>query len=1131
MDETKTAPVATFSVDEVINEGPPPDMLRRQLVFDSLSKIIDNKAYNRALARSSGGDGKEDRGTFVYTWGAGYHGQLGRKGARGQKKYATLPMMVELIKAVRQVACGGLHTASLTDKGEVYTWGDGRMGQLGNLDEGYNSHLTPHRVDSLTPRYVIKQVSCGQHHTVVVTDQGKLLSFGWGKYGQTGLGERGNKRFPEDISVEPKAGVDSFFVQVACGDRHTVALTRKGQVFTFGCGEHGQLGHGNQADQSKPTLVEEFQHAGINIIQVATGAVHSAALTDQGQLYVWGFGEHFYRSGGKNFYYTPQLIEFKGKIVQVACGQSHILVLTDKGEVFTWGCGEYGQLGHGDQTNNRVPRIVLEGKNICQIAAGRYHSVALASNGAMFTWGCGENGQLGHNSDENEMLPRVVEGILGNVVGQVSCGEHHTAALTSCPYSKIAEDVLEWYSIEREEYLLKKQIVAETHRPLARKDLAFVRAKVAARRSGAADPTMMLDDELPASRGQDGRTSPLGDRLSKSAQVTKKKTGLSLSSTAPSSSSFAAQASPPAAVPKPTPRAAASKDVSASSASSAASASSALSGSSTVPSLDLKNASALIGSSTTGLSSTRRSLSKTGDALSMTAEGPHSARTLFHRENITPLKDMISSLQSAVTQNNSQAQEMQAIFNQVCALRKEYDKVKSAATLKENEWKNLQRELESLQRAYQSSQSGDKQMEKRVNDLEMQLDTVNIKIAETEDNRRNYELNIAHLKEEELENLLKLDALRRACAENNNLHRKMSEMKSRALHDRAQAEAEKETFLAEIIEYRQFLNEQRKVFENVTETVLAAAHTRDLEREKRENVSRVKASGRMEKLQVALREKELEAESLQARLHELRVELEKYQASFVQISTATGLTEPEEIINKFFLKEDIRSELQKEVESKTAKLDSLKSKRDEYTQLLQVKKDTFTDSKWRDVGQVQERVREAMVKAEKRQSEIDRTTQRLAFLQEGIVALARRVNRVLGANDEMSIPTDLSAVACSNLLAGFESKLTEVIAINASGGPSKSASAHLETSASRAGSAADNHGVHFSSSTNASSNFLSALAGSPAKKSARKSFQGASAFLQISKGSEKTRRASSNLQKSESASSSGVGISVNSGTS
>jgi hypothetical protein len=98
------------------------------------------------------------------------------------------------------------------------------------------------------------------------------------------------------------------------------------------------------------------------------------------------------------------------------------------------------------------------------------------------------------------------------------------------------------------------------------------------------------------------------------------------------------------------------------------------------------------------------------------------------------------------------------------------------------------------------SATGDKSLKKRINDLEMQLDTVNIKIAETEDNKRNYELNISNLKEEELENLMKLDALRRAITENLNLYRKMNALKVNALHDRAEAESEKDMFASEVCE-------------------------------------------------------------------------------------------------------------------------------------------------------------------------------------------------------------------------------------------------------------------------------------------------------------------------------------------
>lgn len=62
----------------------------------------------------------------------------------------------------------------------------------------------------------------------------------------------------------------------------------------------------------------------------------------------------------------------------------------------------------------------------------------------MFTWGCGESGQLGHDSDDNVMFPKVIQANLGNVVGMVSCGEHHVAVMTSTPWNKFGQDVNQW---------------------------------------------------------------------------------------------------------------------------------------------------------------------------------------------------------------------------------------------------------------------------------------------------------------------------------------------------------------------------------------------------------------------------------------------------------------------------------------------------------------------------------------------------------------------------------------------------------------------------------------------------------------------------------------------------------------
>ena len=86
---------------------------------------------------------------------------------------------------------------------------------------------------------------------------------------------------------------------------------------------------------------------------------------------------------------------------------------TEGGGVYTFGKGEYGQLGHGDEENQLAPRRVpaagFNGERVVMVAAGGRHTVALSEAGHVFTWGNGEDGQLGHGDEENQRAPRQVE--------------------------------------------------------------------------------------------------------------------------------------------------------------------------------------------------------------------------------------------------------------------------------------------------------------------------------------------------------------------------------------------------------------------------------------------------------------------------------------------------------------------------------------------------------------------------------------------------------------------------------------------------------------------------------------------------------------------------------------------------
>ena len=425
---------------EFVNNGPPPDIKRRKLIFDSIRTIIEKDAGQGGggLSGMKGGDEDgEDRGRYVYVFGAGYHGQLGRKAARGHKKYANIPIPVHLNEPIRQISCGALHTAVVTDDGKVYTWGDGRMGQLGHLQEGFSNQPVPTMVAALQTE-TVRYIASGQNHSIALTESGEVYSWGWAKYGQLGLGTRTNQRYPVQVKCENNP-LFSKITQVSCGDRHSVCISKDGSIFSFGSGEHGQLGHGDNHDQYIPKQIDFLKETPIK--NSDCGSIHTAVASENGELFIFGFGENLYGKNRRNFNYEPILIPFKHKICQVACGQSHILILCESNhDVYAWGDGSYGEIGQGAFKASQQPRLILHGKNIQSIAAGRYHSCGVSNNGALYTWGCGDNGQLARQQDKQDnyskkanSCPKLVVSLLGNVVGEVACGEHHTCVL-ACMY-------------------------------------------------------------------------------------------------------------------------------------------------------------------------------------------------------------------------------------------------------------------------------------------------------------------------------------------------------------------------------------------------------------------------------------------------------------------------------------------------------------------------------------------------------------------------------------------------------------------------------------------------------------------------------------------------------------------------
>uniref|UniRef100_A0A8V0XYV8 HECT domain-containing protein n=1 Tax=Gallus gallus TaxID=9031 RepID=A0A8V0XYV8_CHICK len=249
-------------------------------------------------------------------------------------------------------------------------------------------------------------LNCDETHVLVCSCDGKLYEC-W----TTAPGKTSKLRLVKELE-------NNDIVQIACGDHHSMALSRGGSLFTWGQNTHGQLGVGSQDPLiSKPQLVKGLK--GIPLAQIAAGGAHSVVVSLSGAVYSWGkndFGQ--LGLGHTEDRDCPSYVEAleHWKAVFISCGEDHTAVLSKNGLVFTFGAGGAGQLGHNSTRNEFRPRMVAElwGARVSLVACGRQHTlVYVPSLDKVYSFGSYE-GQLGSERKANQLIPLPINSPVDN---------------------------------------------------------------------------------------------------------------------------------------------------------------------------------------------------------------------------------------------------------------------------------------------------------------------------------------------------------------------------------------------------------------------------------------------------------------------------------------------------------------------------------------------------------------------------------------------------------------------------------------------------------------------------------------------------------------------------------------------
>ncbi|XP_057793792.1 uncharacterized protein LOC131010333 isoform X2 [Salvia miltiorrhiza] len=296
-----------------------------------VSELSKHNIVRAGAGRSHSVVVTEDGLSFAFGWNK--HGQLGSGSIKNEFEVSPVRCQVSEVKSA---VCGAEFTVWLTsvEGSSIMTAGLPQYGQLGH----------------------------GSNNEYNTKDSSVRLAY---------------EAQPRPRAIASLSG--ETIVKAACGTNHTVAVTKDGHVYTWGFGGYGRLGHREQKDEWAPRLVDVFTRHNVlppNSI-LSAGSANSACTAGGGQLYMWGK----IKNSGDDWMYPKPLMDLSGWNLRcMDSGNMHHFVGADS-SCISWGHAQSGELGYGPngQKSSAIPKKVdiLEGMHVISVACGFAHSLVV----------------------------------------------------------------------------------------------------------------------------------------------------------------------------------------------------------------------------------------------------------------------------------------------------------------------------------------------------------------------------------------------------------------------------------------------------------------------------------------------------------------------------------------------------------------------------------------------------------------------------------------------------------------------------------------------------------------------------------------------------------------------------------